>query len=70
MVLDLNNVSQLIFRDGHWWHHDEIVVSNVLVGESILGSLREYKLHEHHNLLFSGHMSISKMLKKIQTRFW
>ena len=40
--MDLNNVSQLIFKDGLWWHHDAIVVPNVVVGESNLGSLREY----------------------------
>ncbi len=68
--MDLNNVSQLIFKDGLWWHHDAIVVPNVVVGESNLGTLREYKLYEHHDSLYSGHMGISKTLKKIQTRFW
>jgi hypothetical protein len=39
--MNLNNVSQLILNDGLWWHHDAIVVPNVVVGESNLGSLRE-----------------------------
>ena len=30
--MNLNNVSQLIFKDGLWWHHDAIVVPNVIVG--------------------------------------
>ena len=67
--MDLNNVFQLIFKDGLWWHHDAIVVPNVVVGESNLGSLREYMLHEHHDSLYNGHMGISKILKKIQIHF-
>ena len=44
----------------------------MVVDESNLVSLREYIFHEHHDLLYSGHMGmgISKMLKKIQTCFW
>ena len=45
--MDLNNVFQLIFEDGLWWHHDAIVVPNVVVSESNLGSLREYILHKY-----------------------
>lgn len=46
------------------------MVPNVVVGELNLGSLKEYILHKHHDLLYSGHMGVFKMLKKIQTHFW
>ena len=67
--MDLNNFFRLIFKDGLWWHNDAIVVPNVIVGETNLGFLREYILHEHHDLLYSGHMGNSKPPKKIQSHF-
>ena len=57
-------------KGGFWWHHDAIVIPNVVFGESNLGSLREDILHEHRIVLYSGHMDIFKMLKKIQIFFW
>ena len=65
--MDLNNVFQLIFKDDLWCYHDAIVVSNMVVGESNLGSLK--KIYSMNNMEYNGHMSISKTLKKILNSF-
>ena len=48
--MDLNNVFELIFKDDLWCYHDAIVVPNMVVGESNLGSLKEYILHEQYGV--------------------
>jgi hypothetical protein len=48
--MDLNNVLQLIFKDDLWCYHDAIIVPNMVVGESSVEFLKDYILHQQHEV--------------------
>ena len=56
------NLARSVFKDAIWWCQDVIVVP-------VVGSLRKDILFECHEAFYSGHISITKTLKQVETNF-
>jgi hypothetical protein len=57
------NLEDLFFENSLWWYHIAIVVSKV-------DCLRNDILIECHDIVYSGHMGITKTLKQLVANFW
>lgn len=60
---DPNNTADLEFRDGLWWHGEQVVVPDAT-------GLRRGIMYEMHDAPYSGHPGVSKTAKSVQRWFW
>lgn len=60
---DPNNTAGLEFRDGLWWHGEQVVVPDAT-------GLRRGIMYEMHDAPYSGHPGVSKTAKSVQRWFW
>jgi hypothetical protein len=60
---DAQFTSQLVHRDGLWWHEDALVIPDS-------ADLRKQCLQELHDVPYSGHVGVNKTYRSVSRLYW
>jgi hypothetical protein len=62
-----HNLKHFVYENHIWWYEKAVVVPDV----SFQGSnIRSFLLREFHDVMYSGHVGVTKTYKRVRVNFW